>query len=130
MTTQPTPSEAGPVPVRGNGLLTAYRIISIVTGVGLLALTLYAMPMKYLADDSRPVAVIGQVHGFLYMIYVVVTLLLANRSKWSLAKALLVLLAGTIPFAVFFAEWRVVKDERARADARSAAQPDASAPLG
>lgn len=97
------------------GLLTAYRIISLVTGIGLLALVLYAMPAKYIGDDARPVAVIGQIHGFLYMVYLVIALLLANRCKWSLVKTVLVLLAGTIPFAVFFAERRVVRDERARA---------------
>jgi integral membrane protein len=101
------------------GLLTAYRVISIVTGIGLLALALYAMPMKYLGDDARPVAVIGQIHGFLYMVYLVIALLLANRCKWSLVKTILVLLAGTIPFAVFFAERRVVRDEQPPA----AAQP-------
>jgi integral membrane protein len=97
------------------GLLSVYRIVSFVTGIGLLALTFYAMPMKYLADEPGPVAVIGQFHGFLYMVYVVITLLLANRCKWSLVKTLLVLLSGTIPFAVFFAEHRVVRDEQARA---------------
>ena len=96
-------------------LLTAYRVISLVTGIGLLALTLYAMPMKYIGDDPGPVAVIGQIHGFLYMVYLVVAVLLANRCKWSLVKTLLVLVAGTIPFAVFFAERRVVRDEQARA---------------
>jgi integral membrane protein len=97
------------------GLLPIYRVISIVTGIGLLALVLYAMPMKYIVDNPGPVAVIGQIHGFLYMVYLVIALLLANRCKWSLGKTLLVLLAGTIPFAVFFAERRVVRDEQARA---------------
>jgi integral membrane protein len=99
---------------RPGGLLTAYRVVSLVTGVGLLALTLYAMPMKYLRDDPGPVAVIGQIHGFLYMLYLVIALLLASRCKWSLVKTVLVLLAGTVPFAVFFAERRVVRDEQAR----------------
>jgi integral membrane protein len=100
---------------RPGGLLTAYRVVSLVTGIGLLALTLYAMPMKYIADDPGPVAVIGQIHGFLYMLYLVIALLLASRCKWSLVKTGLVLLAGTVPFAVFFAERRVVRDEQARA---------------
>ena len=100
------------------GLLTTYRVVSLVTGIGLLALVLYAMPMKYIGDDAGPVAVIGQIHGFLYMLYLVIAVLLANRCKWSLVKTVLVLLAGTIPFAVFFAERRVVRDERDRATAQ------------
>ncbi len=46
-------------------------------------------------------------HGFLYMVYIVVTLLLAERCRWKPLDALVVLAAGTIPFASFFAERRV-----------------------
>ncbi|MFP5021107.1 DUF3817 domain-containing protein [Pseudonocardia phyllosphaerae] len=87
--------------------LTAYRIAAWVTGVGLLLLTFYAMPAKYLFGDPRPVAVIGMVHGFLYMIYIVCTLILAERCRWKPVFAVLILAAGTIPIASFVAERKV-----------------------
>ncbi|MFC5996192.1 DUF3817 domain-containing protein [Pseudonocardia hispaniensis] len=97
--------------------LRAYRVAAWVTGIGLLLLTFYAIPMKYLFDDPRPVAVIGMMHGFLYMIYIVCTLILAERCRWKPLRALVVLLAGTIPIASFVAERKVTRhvQETARA---------------
>jgi hypothetical protein len=48
--------------------------------------------------------------------------LLAYARRWKPLKALLVVAAGTIPLAAFFAEHKVVKDER-RAYEAAAASP-------
>lgn len=87
--------------------LKAYRIAAWVTGVGLLVLVFYAMPMKYFFDTPGPVAVVGMLHGFLYMIYIVCALLLAERARFTPVFALLVLVAGTIPICSFIAERKV-----------------------
>lgn len=93
--------------------LLNYRVAAWVTGVGLLALVLVAMPLKYLFDTPGPVAVVGVTHGFLYMIYIVCTLLLAERCRWKPFDALLILIAGTVPVASFVAERRVTQRVRA-----------------
>jgi integral membrane protein len=93
--------------------LLAYRIAAWVTGVGLLVLVLIAMPMKYIFGQPQLVAVVGVTHGFLYMIYIVCTLLLAERGRWKPLDALLILVAGTIPVASFVAERRVTRRVRA-----------------
>lgn len=89
--------------------LRAYRTAAWVTGIGLLLLTFYAIPMKYLVGDPRPVALIGMLHGFFYMIYIVTTLILAERCRWKPLQALMVLLAGTIPVASFVAERKITR---------------------
>jgi len=89
--------------------LRMYRVSAWVTGVGLLLLAFYAMPAKYFFGDPRPVALIGMVHGFLYMIYIVCTLILAERTRWKPLFAVLVLAAGTIPIASFVAERKVTR---------------------
>lgn len=89
--------------------LNVYRVMAYITGVGLVVLVCYAMPMKYIWDDSRPVAVVGAAHGFFYMAYVVATLVLAERCRWRPVRAVLVALAGTIPFISFVAERKVTK---------------------
>ena len=63
--------------------LRNYRIAAWVTGVGLLVLVLVAMPLKYVFGRPELVAVVGVTHGFLYMIYIVCTLLLAERAGGS-----------------------------------------------
>jgi integral membrane protein len=97
--------------------LRTYRVFAWVTGVVLLGLVL-AMVAKYGFGESGGVAVIGPMHGFLYMGYIVATLILAERCRWRPVQALLVLLAGTIPFASFVAERKVTRQVRAETATR------------
>lgn len=91
--------------------LLVFRILAWVTGVVLLALTA-GMVLKYGFGDSTLVATIGPVHGFLYMGYIVATLMLAERCRWRPKKAVLILLAGTVPVASFVAERKVTREVR------------------
>ena len=88
-------------------LLPAYRVAAWVTGIGLVILVFVAMPLKYFFGQPLLVAIVGMAHGFLYMAYIVITLLLAERCRWRPVDALVILVAGTIPLASFFAERRV-----------------------
>ena len=51
--------------------LRNYRVAAWVTGIGLLVLVFIAMPLKYFFGEPRPVALVGMLHGFLYMAYIV-----------------------------------------------------------
>jgi hypothetical protein len=70
--------------------LRRYRVGAWIVGVGLLVLVLVGMPLKYLAGDPTVVAIVGPVHG----------------------RAVLVALAGTIPFVSFVAERKVTRPLR------------------
>jgi integral membrane protein len=83
-----------------------------VTGIGLLVLVFVAMPLKYFLGEPRLVAVVGMLHGFLYMAYIVCTLILAERTRWRPLEAVVILLAGTIPIASFVAERQVTRRVR------------------
>jgi integral membrane protein len=63
-------------------LLPAYRVAAWVTGIGLVILVFVAMPLKYFFGQPLLVAIVGMAHGFLYMAYIVITLLLAERCRW------------------------------------------------
>lgn len=93
-----------------SGELTRYRVMAWTTGVLLLLLVFVAMPLKYLGDDERLVSVVGVMHGWLYLVYLVTAFTLAYRLRWPLTKTALVLLAGTVPFMSFVAERRVVRE--------------------
>jgi integral membrane protein len=92
------------------GALIRYRVIAYIVGVMLLLLVFVAMPLKYLADDPSAMNVIGPLHGFLYVVYLLGTFDLGRRAKWSLQKMVLVALAGTIPFLSFYAERRLTHE--------------------
>jgi integral membrane protein len=87
--------------------------MAYVTGVLLIVLLFVAMPMKYLGDEDSLVQVVGVAHGWLYMAYVITALQLSLQARWAVGKTVLVALAGTIPFASFVAERKVVHDLQA-----------------
>jgi integral membrane protein len=99
---------------RTNAALLRYRVIAIVVGIGLLALVLIGMPLKYLGDNSSVVAIVGPAHGALYVLYLIAAFELSQRSKWSWKGTLAVLLAGTIPFLSFVAERIVTRTVQAQ----------------
>ncbi len=101
-------------------LLTLYRVMAYVTAVLLILLCL-AMVFKYghyflsAWPEGSPQQVFGETwtmrigiaHGYLYLVYLVVALLITIRLQVAKPNMLLVLLAGTIPFGAFFAERKV-----------------------
>jgi integral membrane protein len=95
---------------RLRGALTRYRVMAYVVGVWLILLVLVAMPLKYFADSPTMVEIVGPVHGFLYMAYLVTAVDLAFRARWSPVKTVLVMLAGTVPFVSFVAERKVSRE--------------------
>jgi integral membrane protein len=79
--------------------------------VGLLALC-FALVMNRFFDEPRYSAIVGPVHGFLYIIYLVVIVDLALKARWSLKGTILVMLSGVVPVGSFFAERKVTQKVR------------------
>ena len=100
------------------GALLRFRVMAWLTGVMLLALTFYAIPMQVFAHDDGPVGLVGAIHGWLFVIYLITVFQLAYQGRWSLVRGVLVAAAGVVPFASFVAERKVVHQvERERAAA-------------
>ncbi|MCM3882421.1 DUF3817 domain-containing protein [Frankia sp. R82] len=116
MTTSFSPSRpaGSSTPAAIQGALLRYRVIAYVVGVGLILLVCVGMPLKYAADSSTVVAIVGPVHGVLYVVYLACTYDLATRCRLPLVRAVLVMLAGTIPFLSFVAERKVTALVRQR----------------
>ena len=103
-----------------NGALLRFRVMAWVTGVLLAVMTVVGLPLKYVfeATDSGFAgsfyAIGWQAHGWLYVLYLVTALDICFRLRYSVFRTLAVLIAGTIPFASFFAEHLIAKEVRAR----------------
>lgn len=93
------------------GALARYRVMAYVVGVGLLALCV-SMVLEYGFDQEQFTRIVGPVHGFLYIVYLVATVDLALKARWSMKGTVLVLLAGMVPFVSFVAERRVTHKVR------------------
>jgi integral membrane protein len=101
-------------------LFTAYRVLAIVVGVLLAFCSLVALPLRYLPAEGSSLQTFGEnasilwvAHGWVFIIYVVVTFLLARRSGWSIPFTLLALAAGLIPLVIFWVERTVVRRMKA-----------------
>lgn len=97
-----------------SGALTRFRVIANVVGVVLVVFLLVAVPLRYLGGEPRLSETISPVHGFLYMIYLGLTVDLARRVGWSVWHTLGVMLAGTVPFLSFVVERRTTRGLRAQ----------------
>lgn len=96
------------------GALLRYRILANVVGVGLVILVFVGVPLQVGAGNLVVVKIVGPLHGFLYMAYLLVAFeLTLLRLRWPLVPAVLVLAAGTIPLMSFVVERRVTAMVRA-----------------
>ncbi len=87
--------------------LTLYRVLAYTTGVVLLIFTAEIV-LKYVFH-VHGFEFIAIVHGWIYMCYFLVSTYLAIQLRWSWRWTVPVVLAGTIPFASFVAERKVVE---------------------
>jgi integral membrane protein len=86
------------------GVLLRYRVMAYVTAVLLLVLLFVAVPIQIWGHNKTPEAIVGMLHGYLYIVYLVVAFEITVKLKVPLFRMVLILLAGTLPFGAFFAE--------------------------
>jgi integral membrane protein len=102
-------------------LLTAYRVMATVVGVLLIILCLVGLPLHWIhlvnpawlpvgstgeRLGDHIAAYLGVAHGWLYMVFVLVTFTLSRRARWGIGFTLVTILSGTVPILSFWAEHR------------------------
>ncbi|MFE6777198.1 DUF3817 domain-containing protein [Streptomyces sp. NPDC057702] len=91
-------------------VLTRYRVMAYITAVMLLVLCT-SMIFKYGFDKGADATlVISQIHGVLFIIYLIFAFDLGQKARWPFGRLLWVLVSGTIPTAAFFVERKVAQD--------------------
>lgn len=94
-----------------NGVLLPYRVMSYVVGVMLLVLVGIGVPLQ-IAGKPRLVAIVGPVHGALYIVYLGVAFMLARRARFTLPQLAAMVGAGLVPTLAFFVERRITRRVR------------------
>jgi integral membrane protein len=84
--------------------LARFKFISYLAGVVLILFTI-EITLKY--SGILEIPWFAQLHGIVYMVYVVIAFDMSSRAKLSLRDTFLVLIAGTIPVMSFIAESRI-----------------------
>lgn len=93
-------------------MLLRYRVMAVTTAVLLIVLVFVGIPLQLAAGQPGVVRVVGTLHGFLYIVYLVTAFSLTWRLRVPKWQMVLVLLAGTVPFCALVAERTLTRRAR------------------
>ncbi len=85
-------------------MIKGFRVLGWLEGISLLVLLFIAMPMKYVMGQPEMVRMVGQTHGMLFLLYVVMAINLAVSNDWKKMKLFMAILLSSVPFGTFFFE--------------------------
>ncbi|MGB5981668.1 MAG: DUF3817 domain-containing protein [Nonlabens sp.] len=88
-----------------------FKYLAIIEGYSFLIVLFVTMPLKYLAGLMLPNKIMGMAHGFLFLAYVVVAILVAQQLKWSFKKLAITLVMSVVPFGTFWMEENYLEPE-------------------
>ena len=98
--------------MKSQKILHWFRRVAIAEGISFLVLLCIAMPLKYFADSPMAVKVVGYMHGFLFIAFVV----LAWETKNALNKGFIwfigAFIASLLPFGTFVLDNKMKKEEK------------------
>jgi integral membrane protein len=101
------------------GALTRFRVIAYVVGTLLLLLTVGVI-IQVAGGGKLLVSIVGPVHGFLYIGYLLLGYDLLRRARWPIHRMLYIALAGVVPGLTFVVERWVTRQVAARLTGRRA----------
>ncbi len=84
--------------------LNRLRAIGILEGISYLSLFFISMPLKYYLGIKGVNIFVGYSHGFLFILYVLISIENLIRRNISFMQFLWFFIAALIPFATFFNE--------------------------
>lgn len=88
-----------------------FRLLSLIEGCSLLVLLLIAMPMKYLLGIDGIVFFAGLAHGVLFICYLISSMIVSHKLKWSILQWFGVFLAGILPFGFLVVDKAIKREE-------------------
>jgi len=87
-------------------MLKAFRILSMIEGLSLIALLFIAMPAKYQYGIDL-VKIVGPIHGFLWLAYLPMLDMTNRQQKWPSSMLSIAFITSVIPFGCFYLEKRI-----------------------
>ncbi|HSR61592.1 MAG TPA: DUF3817 domain-containing protein [Robiginitalea sp.] len=90
-------------------MLKTLRITAVLEGISYLLLFTLSMPLKYWAGIGEPNIYIGYAHGFLFIAYLAIALLVWKERTWPSKILVYLILASLLPFGTFYIESRFLR---------------------
>jgi integral membrane protein len=94
-------------------VLRRYQVMSYVVGTMLLVFCVMIVLRHGFGIGATAEMVVAQIHGILYMIYLVTVAQVAVTLKPSIGRIAAMVVSGFIPFLAFVVEHKTVEDLRA-----------------
>lgn len=91
-------------------MLKFFKNLALIEGLSAILLFFFAMPMKYIFNDSIYVKHIGMLHGVLFIGYIIIATILKFTHKWEFKKYSVICLASIPPFGTFYIERKYLKN--------------------
>ena len=94
--------------------LTRFRVMAVITGSFLVVV--FIGLLRYVPGVEAPewadaaLGVVAQIHGFIYMVYLVVSYMLWSATPWKMPRLLVMALGGVVPLLSFFLERRISRE--------------------
>ncbi|MEO9953905.1 MULTISPECIES: DUF3817 domain-containing protein [Nonlabens] len=96
-------------------MLKTFKYLAIVEGYSFLFILFLTMPLKYLGGILLPNKIMGMAHGFLFLSYVVMAIVVSQILKWDLKKLFIVLAMSVVPFGTFWMERKYLEEDLKKA---------------
>ncbi len=80
------------------------RIAGYIEGASFLILLGIAMPLKYIAGQPEAVSMVGMVHGWLFILYLVVLAFAVSDGGWQRSEIAKAAGAAVVPFGPFLVD--------------------------
>lgn len=79
-------------------VIDRFRVMGFIEGASLLILLFIAMPLKYAAGIPEAVRIVGSLHGFLFILYILMIVYVTFKIRWSFIWVGSALAVAFIPF--------------------------------
>ena len=87
--------------------LGRFRFMGILEGSSLVILLFIAMPLKYWFGMSNAVTIVGTIHGYIFLAYIVAVVYAMIVVKWPFRFTIGAVLSAFIPFGNFILDKRL-----------------------
>ncbi|PRP66459.1 DUF3817 domain-containing protein [Nonlabens agnitus] len=91
-------------------MIKIFRYLAIAEGYSFLLVLFVTMPLKYLGGIGMPNKIVGMAHGFLFLGYVVLAIVVAQILKWKFKDMIIVILMSVVPFGTFWMKDKYLND--------------------
>lgn len=91
--------------------LGRFRFMGILEGSSLVILLFIAMPLKYWFDMPAAVTIVGTIHGYIFLAYLIAIVYAMIAIRWPYRFTIGAVLSAFIPFGNFILDSRLKKLE-------------------